>query len=87
MEGIFRRFEQIMDKYLIPAGFEIQKAQQDYERLLQSKELFDKDIANLLNDAQNNNERYEILTGLKDYAIWLEVNLDLRTRGDLGRKP
>jgi ppGpp synthetase/RelA/SpoT-type nucleotidyltranferase len=69
MKGIVRRFEQIMDKYLIPAGFEIQKAQQEYERVLQGKELFDKDIANLLDNARNNNERYEILSGLKDYAI------------------
>lgn len=69
MKGIARRFEQIMDKYLIPAGFEIQKAQQEYERVLQGKELFDKDIANLLDNVQNNNERYEILSGLRDYAI------------------
>ncbi len=69
MKDIARRFERIMDKYLIPAGFEIQKAQQDYERVLQGKELFDRDIANLLDNAQNNNERYEILSGLKDYAI------------------
>jgi ppGpp synthetase/RelA/SpoT-type nucleotidyltranferase len=69
MKGIARRFERIMDKYLIPAGFEIQKAQQEYERVLQGKELFDRDIANLLDNAQNNNERYEILSGLKDYAI------------------
>ena len=69
MKGIARRFERIMDKYLIPAGFEIQKAQQEYERVLQGKELFDKDIVKLLDNAKNNNERYEILTGLKDYAI------------------
>lgn len=69
MKGITRRFERIMDKYLIPAGFEIQKAQQEYERVLQGKELFDKDITTLLDNAQNNNERYEILSGLKDYAI------------------
>lgn len=69
MKGIARRFERIMDKYLIPAGFEIQKAQQEYERVLQGKEIYEKDIANLLNNAQNNNERYEILSGLKDYAI------------------
>lgn len=69
MKGIARRFERIMDKYLIPAGFEIQKAQQEYERVLQGKELFDKDVANLLDNAQNNNERYEILSGLRDYAI------------------
>jgi hypothetical protein len=69
MKGIARRFERIMDKYLIPAGFEFQKAQQEYERVLQGKELFDKDITNLLDHAQNNNERYQILSGLKDYAI------------------
>jgi ppGpp synthetase/RelA/SpoT-type nucleotidyltranferase len=69
MEGIARRFERIMDKYLIPAGFEIQKAQQEYERVLQGKEVFDQNITNLLDNAQNNNERYKILSGLKDYAI------------------
>lgn len=69
MKGIARRFKRIMDKYLLPAGFEIQMAQQEYERVLQGKELFDKNIANLLNNAKNNNERYEILSGLKDYAI------------------
>ena len=69
MEGIRRRFERVMDEYLIPAGFEIQKAQQEYERVLRGKELFDKDIVNLLDNAQNNNERYEILSRLKDYAI------------------
>lgn len=69
MKAIASRFARIMDKYLIPAGFEIQKAQQEYERLLQGKSLFDQDIATLLDGAQNNNERYEILSGLKDYAI------------------
>ncbi len=69
MKAIASRFERIMNKYLIPAGFEIQKAQQEYERLLQGKSLFDKDIATLLDGAQNNNERYQILSGLKDYSI------------------
>ncbi len=69
MQGITRRFERIMDRYLIPAGYEFQKAQQDYERVLQGKALFDQDIVQLLDRAQNNNERYEILSGLKDYAI------------------
>ncbi|MDH5739782.1 MAG: RelA/SpoT domain-containing protein [Nitrospira sp.] len=69
MKGIKRRFERIMDDYLVPAGYEMQKAQEEYERLIKGKELFDKDIAILLDKAQNNNERYEILSGLKDYAI------------------
>lgn len=69
MEGIKRRFKRIMDQYLLPAGFEIQKAQKEHEQLLHGKELFDKDIANLLDNAQNNNERYDILSQFKDYAI------------------
>jgi ppGpp synthetase/RelA/SpoT-type nucleotidyltranferase len=69
MQSIARRFDRIMDKYLIPAGFEIQKAQQEYEQVQHGRELFDKDIANLLDNAQNNNDRYEILLGLRDYAI------------------
>lgn len=69
MEAITRRFERIMDLYLIPAGYEFQKAQQDYERVLQGKALFDQDIVQLLDRAENNNQRYEILSGLKDYAI------------------
>src|SRR5690606_32824725 len=69
MEGITRRFERIMDEYLIPAGYEIQKAQQEYERLLRGKLLFDNDVVTLLDNAQNNNERYEILSSLQNHAI------------------
>ena len=69
MKGIERRFRRIMDDFLIPAGFEIQKAKEEYERILQGKEIFDRDIANLLKNAQNNNERYDVLSGLKYYAL------------------
>jgi hypothetical protein len=68
-EAIARRFERIMNEYLIPAGYEIQKAQQEYERLRKGKELFDQDVVRVLDSAQNNNERHEILTALKDHAI------------------
>lgn len=69
MANLKRRFDRIADKYLVPAGYEMQKAQQDFEELLQGRQIFDKDISTLLDKAQNNNERYEILSGLKDYAI------------------
>jgi ppGpp synthetase/RelA/SpoT-type nucleotidyltranferase len=69
LQGITRRFERIMDRYLIPAGYEIQKAQQDYERVLKGKAWFDQDIVQRLDQAHDNNERYEILSGLKDYTI------------------
>jgi ppGpp synthetase/RelA/SpoT-type nucleotidyltranferase len=43
MEAIANRSHQIMDKYLLPAGYEFQRVQHDYERLQQGKELFDRD--------------------------------------------
>jgi ppGpp synthetase/RelA/SpoT-type nucleotidyltranferase len=69
LEGITRRFKRIMDRYLLPAGYEIQKAQQDYERMLQGKAWFDQDIVERLDQAQDNNERCEVLSALKDYTI------------------
>jgi ppGpp synthetase/RelA/SpoT-type nucleotidyltranferase len=69
MKGIKGRFDRIMDEFLVPAGYEMQKAQAEYERLIKGKELFDSAIVILLDNAQNNNTRYEILSGLKDYAI------------------
>ncbi len=69
MQGIARRFEAIMDKYLIPAGYEFQKAQADFERVLKGKELFDKNIVKSLDSAANNNELYDVLQALKDYAL------------------
>ncbi len=69
LKSIQHRFEKIMDDYLIPAGYEIQKAQRDYENFLHGKEFFDKGIVGLLDNAQNNNERHEILSGLRDYVI------------------
>ncbi len=69
IKGIKRRFDRIMDEFLIPAGYEIQKAQHEYESLLQGKEILDKDAAAVLDGARNNNERYEVLSKLKDFAI------------------
>ncbi|TMC17102.1 MAG: hypothetical protein E6J34_19090, partial [Chloroflexi bacterium] len=36
-----KRLKKIMDEYLRPAGYELQKVQYDYERLMQGKALFD----------------------------------------------
>jgi ppGpp synthetase/RelA/SpoT-type nucleotidyltranferase len=69
MEAIANRLNQIMDKYLLPAGFEFQRVQHDYERLQQGKELFDRDAVSSLQGAQNNNERYGLLSSLKEYVL------------------
>jgi hypothetical protein len=69
MKSIASRFTQIMDKYLLPAGYEFQRVQHDYERLQQGKELFDRDAVASLAAAKNNNERYDLLSSLKEYAL------------------
>lgn len=69
METINKRFNRIMDKYLLPAGYEFQRVQHDYERLQQGKELFDQDILGAIQTATDNNERVELLTSLKDQVL------------------
>jgi ppGpp synthetase/RelA/SpoT-type nucleotidyltranferase len=69
MEEITNRLNRIMDKYLLPAGYEFQRVQHDYERLQQGKELFDRDILNALENAADNNERFELITSLKEHVI------------------
>lgn len=65
MESITKRFLRIMEKYLIPAGFEFQRIQDDFERLKQHKKLFDRDLIALLPAATNNNERFDLLSSIK----------------------
>jgi len=69
MEEIRHRFNRIMDKYLVPAGYEFQRVQHDYERLQQGKELFDRDILRNLASAPDNNERHSLITSLKEHVI------------------
>jgi ppGpp synthetase/RelA/SpoT-type nucleotidyltranferase len=69
MEAIESRFNRIMNKYLLPAGYEFQRVQHDYERLQQGKELFDRDLLTRLELAADNNERHEILTALKQDVL------------------
>jgi hypothetical protein len=51
----------------------LQKIQAESERILQGKFLVDSDVLAQLTTAQNNNERYQLLKGLRDNVIW---NLD-----------
>ncbi len=69
MESIKNRFDRIMDKYLLPAGYEFQRVQHDYERLQQGKEIFDQNILGALATAEDNNERHELLTSLKEQVL------------------
>ena len=69
MQAINNRFNRIMDKYLLPAGYEFQRVQHDYKRLQQGKVLFDRDILGAIQTASDNNDRVELLTSLKDDVL------------------
>ncbi|WP_162916955.1 GTP pyrophosphokinase [Cohaesibacter haloalkalitolerans] len=66
LEQIRKRFNRIMDKYLVPAGYEFQRVQQDYERLAAGKQLFDQNVLEALKKAEDNNQRHELIRSLAD---------------------
>lgn len=68
-EAIEKRMNRIMDEYLLPANHDLRKVQYDYERLLEGKRLFDRGTLESLTQSQDNNERYEILSTIKDYVL------------------
>src|SRR5258705_12898031 len=69
MEVIESSLNRIMNRYLLPAGYEFQRIQHDYERLQQGKELFDRDLLARLEIAADNNERHEILSSLRQDVL------------------
>jgi ppGpp synthetase/RelA/SpoT-type nucleotidyltranferase len=69
MESITNRLNRIMDRYLLPAGYEFQRIQHDYQRLQQGKELFEKNVLGMIQTANDNNERHELLTSLKEHVL------------------
>lgn len=68
-EAIEQRFESIMKTYLLPAGYEFQKALADYDRLLSGKDLFDRGALKALTDCADNNARLELLERFRDYVL------------------
>ncbi len=69
IQALDKRLKKIMDDYLRPAGYEFQKVQHDYERLMQGKALFDRGALETLESCDNNNERHEILSTLAEHVI------------------
>ena len=69
LAAIRKRMTRVMDKYLVPAGYELQKVQHDFERLMQGKALFDRGTIETLEQCENNNERYDILTNIQEYVL------------------
>jgi ppGpp synthetase/RelA/SpoT-type nucleotidyltranferase len=69
MEAIEQRMLRVMDEHLLPAGYELQKVQHDFERLMQGKELFDRGAIDALENCEDNNQRHEILSNFKGYLL------------------
>jgi len=68
-QALDKRMKKIMDDYLRPAGYEFQKVQHDYERLMQGKALFDRGAIETLESCDSNNERHKILSTIADHVI------------------
>lgn len=68
-KSIEARMMKVMDDHLMQAGYEIQKVQADFERLMQGKDLFDRGTLETLAKAANNNDRHEILSTIRDVVI------------------
>jgi ppGpp synthetase/RelA/SpoT-type nucleotidyltranferase len=61
LASIDARMKSIQEKYLLPAGYEFQQVLSDFERLLTGQRLLDADILTAICEAQNNNDRVELL--------------------------
>lgn len=69
MRGIEERMENIMRRFLLPAGYEFQKVQADFERLSTGKELFDRGAFQGLADCEDNNARFDLLERFQSYVL------------------
>ena len=68
-EGIEKRMQTIMRKYLLPAGYEFQKVVGDFERLSSGKELFDQGALEALAGCDDNNARHDLLERFAEYVL------------------
>ena len=66
---IKKRMVKIMNQYLLPAGYEFQKVLHDFKRLSKGQELFDRNVLQTIEDAEDNNERFEILERFRDHVL------------------
>lgn len=59
------RLNKTMDEYLKPAGYELDKVQADYDRLMQGKDLFNRGELEALTRCDNNNDRFDRLKAIR----------------------
>jgi ppGpp synthetase/RelA/SpoT-type nucleotidyltranferase len=68
-EAIKARLRTIMKTHLLPAGYEFQKALDDFERLMSGKEILDRGALKALTECPDNNARVELLERFRDYVV------------------
>jgi ppGpp synthetase/RelA/SpoT-type nucleotidyltranferase len=95
MQSIDQRMKRIMDDFLLPAGYELQKVQHDFERLMQGRALFDRGVIESLQGCKNNNDRHDVLSSIQQYvlpnyddidAIYSELRLEILRAFDESRQ-
>ena len=68
-DAIKARLQTIMKTHLLPAGYEFQKALDDFERLMSGKEILDRGALKALTECPDNNARVELLERVRDYVV------------------
>lgn len=68
-EAIDKQLAKVMHDFLIPAGYEFQKIQDDFQRFMEGKKLFDRNVVGEIETAPDNNQRYEFLEKYKEYVL------------------
>lgn len=68
-DAIENRMKRVMDDYLLPAGYELQKVQHDFSRLMEGQLLFDRGALETLAQCDNNNDRHDTLSRIKEYFL------------------
>ena len=68
-QSIENRMKRIMDKYLLPAGYELEKVWHDFERFKEGKALIDRGTLETLAECADNNERCDTLSKIREYVI------------------
>lgn len=69
LASIEKRLQGIAKKYLVPAGYEFDKAAVDFERLVQGKALLDRDALAAIAQAADNNARYEAIQTFGEHVL------------------
>ena len=69
MKDVEARMARIMEKYLRPAGFDFQKVANDVEKLRRGRALYESDPMRVLDECQDNNERYHSLREFKEHVL------------------